>query len=1635
MAAKLKKSKKYVHNNKNKFAYIAALSALAVAAVFITAYIFILPTVALEVASSVTNFWVYYSDNDQWVNIDESKTVPGNAKLQLTVQYENVNISELKEADYTLEFTVPDLLKEPHAEGDLMDSENNKIGTVSCVDNKVNIVFSQDWIAEQEKNNIEKINKGEFYVTGDVNLSALDDEYKCVVKINDTEKTIQFDNESIVKYGELYIKKSEAEFISDESGDYLEYELTVLTGKNAMTDVKVQDNFISYIVTNNNKEVTYNSADYIEKYVGVTTGEAEIIGTDSSVAPVEAGEPQVTQHGTVKLDDSQSASPGTLVWNIGNMAANSSRTLTYRVKINESYINSCSTNTIKNSAEVFSKEYSHGSAESDFTPTVLATMTKAIDADRTVENDDGTFTVYYRIVVGANKNNTYILRNIKMIDFLKDSSNNLTGNNDYSEIWQEYADFNPDSFHLYDGNVTVAQIESGSVAELDGWQSYNSSGSNPAIDTNDSTYGNSARIYLGDFTPGQYKTLVYTLTVSKDYFENNTGGSETLGNRALVVSAANEAKRLSMYSTSTTITNKSWARKVAGEQLETQIEVELGADEQVYEYENGSIVEADNNPQGFDVSSGSFKYEIIVNETGEFDVSQAVMSDRIDANYLAYSGYLRVDAYAIDSDNLPSGSTDSEVVESVKQVGEKTKTVWLNIDDLSTFSLKFKDLGFESGNSAYLLTYYASPVDSFDMDVHANNSFAVTGAVGKGGTYYDVNASVDVSVTVLSDNTINISKKGWYYAPSRSAELNWQNNSGGAFWVIEIDANTVPTTLLLQDELPSGTPLAALEGVNTQYNQIYGVYKGKLPSGTAITDYPNVTEFYNSELVTSGQLTSLEKTEYLNLERKSNVKFNITFNKEIKLNKARGEKLYIIVGLKTSASNVPQPNSLKAYTNKIYSGIVGNETNLNLEDTATVFGDVNNGVYKNTYAAYSYDGEEMNCFNSAAGTTVRQENNAATAYNHMLYSGHQESVAGTLTDNTNGASEPVITEAGTYIEWVVKIDYTNNINGLAQMSDMLPDGLELAYVRYFSNGSGYGDTLPQSADIAELENDPDWTKYTLNAPLDIKAAPQYDTIYYYNRSTGEVRWAVDGLQKDTQNASGAKSLGAYQVEYQIVCKITDEDVLLNGAEKDFNNSVAVTAGNFAESVTDSDSIALSVSTVEKTGETDGGSDKYSFTITLNPLNEDLMPGDTVTLVDEMSSTLTLDADSIKITDSEGTEVTGWNSAVTEGKDGGQILTISALPDETQLIITYDTAVKAAPGQVVNISNDAHWSGYSTPAAAAFAETGFHYSAGGTVDTDNFKPYITLSKVDGLNTSKALAGAEFKLEKMQTTLSDDPYSVTYSEPATVVAEGLTTDESGVLTYGKDASDDKKLTENTVYRLTETTPPDGYQLSEKVYYFAVTRGKKDSSNTTVFPEFPDEVAVQYSGAEYTLTVYNYKGELMLDKQFVNYNGDTVTPLDADYKFGLYNTANPASDSTPLQTLTITCQQGKDNIYSLDGVVQTEPKFTNIDCGETYYVFELDSNGSPIADGADYSPADSDNLFFTVSYGNNKDIQISNNQKTDGVPTVTVTNKIFYTTDLPIVGGAGIGFYLITGAALILAAAVMYMIYRNKIKRRIR
>ena len=1483
----------------------------------------------VSVENYITGATLYYRTNENaaWTNVSGATDIPGDADFKLEISYGNVPIDTLLAADGKMTYTLPALFRNATANGKIT-SGSAEVGTITVANNTVTLAFDTTWLAKQ-KTETNTVISGDFFVEAEVNLSQVGEDRTARIVIGKTTITIDFDGDIVAQYGNVDLTKTVSAISEETDGDYLTYTLTVTAGADGCPEVKVVD--------------TFAETQYIEEYVGVTGGSSATNDTDG---PTETGGTGSVYIGAAPTEDQpipdpageNPTKPGTLVWDIGDMAANETRTLTYRVKLKDAYTGVTAKGNLQNTANVYSKTYQRDSDTVTFTPRAGATMSKVASTFTPGENGGGTIT--YTIWVKANADNSHVLDNVKIMDALDGSVQNMNGT---LAAIRKNLSYDETSFHLYQGGSNGQNGSSG-LTEITAGTTLN------ITDTdNDGKKNDSFTYYVGSLAPGESKTLTYTVNVESGVFVAAGNKDFKINNRACIYTddrGTDGGVLLRGYNTSKTINRKVWSRKLAGGKQETESTVSMSGS--VYDATDSSVTKITSPDSSFTVPAGSYKYQVAANEAGDWDLSSASLKDSLGSQYMEFVGYVRVDAYTISSNAPGSGLDDAAAIANLSGRAPD-QTVWVKVDGQTSFSFTPEQIGLD-GTQAYLLTYYAQPTNIDGItQVVVSNRFELTGEVGIGNFRYVLTGiGAEASVVVAGGNSFAAEKQSWYYEEPQVTAGDFAN--GALYWVIKVDGTVLPSGTAIRD-------VTNAVGGSAHYirdTSFVGVYTGNLGTNS-LADYADL-----DSLIASNLLKALESRNYT--VAKGTYSLTLTLNTGISL--AQGDSLYLIV--KTEPSKLPaNKRDAFTYNNKLQSSSDG--TNWLDHNTAskTLYGSEN--IFKELGRVFTYPGSGNSTTDIKPGT--------------------RQAIS---TDALNGA--------GTYVAWQIHVNYEGSLSGRYRVVEQIPDGMEVTYVRIWWLGSKAvrQDPKPTFArltaeEIAALGGS--WTEYA-KALLSNNAGSQ--TNYYYTNGQ-QVIWDIDNL------VAGGGYRDDYAVEIQIVCKVTDPDVLLGGVSKEFNNVVSLQNSEGTTIGNDSNGVTIGKQTLSKQGtynpETNGG--RYPFKITLNELGEDLVSGsDAITLVDDLSDTLILDTTSIQVVNTKtGEVVSNWTASV-EGKT----LKI-VLPDNLPLTVTYETTVNAAPGQTISISNNAHWKGYTTPSGGSVEVKEFHYSSGGTAGADT-SPSVTVKKLDQYNTSQTLSGATFTL--VEGTYADGTFTPT--------TDGLsltgTTGEDGTLTFGK--TSEQTMSYNTVYCLTETVAPEGYVLDAVPHYFAVAKQQEDGK----CPTFPNGVTVWYQSADYTYQAYNHKGEATVAKAFLDAGGNHLAKIDGVYRFGIYAEANPTGN--PLQTVTIT--YANSTVTPESGTA----KFTNLTLGEMYYIYELDDNGVPIR--GDNTLATVNGANFLVTYSNGPAVTIP--ESGTAAAAVTVTNQVCY-PELPHTGGAGTTLY--TKGGVLLTASAMFLLLYYHTKRR--
>ena len=913
----------------------------------------------VDVSNYITGATLFYREaaGEEWITVTDGVVIPGDAKLKLTANFANVPLSDLLANGGVLQFELPQLLLDPAKDGDMTDENGEIIGTVSVENGILTIDFDDEWLQVQNANNVTVIS-GSFNVSSRVDPAALDDEGKGKLVLGDVTIIAQFEEDIAAKNGTVALTKSVSpKIVESEDGDYAEYTLTVTAGEEGCPQVRVVDHF------------TANS-DFVS-YLGVGSEAETLTSTGSPGETIAVGK----AHGTVCIDAS-----GDLVWEIGDMTANETRTLRYRVKLGENYtyLQNSEEKLISNEAQAYAAQYPKENSTANLEPKAGLNLKKT--AASPVRNEDGSYTIAYTVVAQANKGNLFTLKNVRVDDCLNDPEKPT------NEAYLPYMNYVDGSFLYFIGT--------------------SASGTGTALTPTMHEDGKGFSAVLGDLAPGEALTIQYQVHVGLEAL-TAAGGKELYINNSVKAFSDNAKKDdfdyLATSQQSKFLQYSHWAKKLVGEALTEDIDISISG--RVFDATGTEPVEEINPPENFTAPAGSYLYTVLVNELGDWNVTSASMTDKLDGTYMQFVGYVKVEALDIKNGN--------SVVD----------TLWVKVDGNTSFNFTMAQLGLTGNNYSYRLSYYAQPKTvEGTAAVIVKNSFTLSGEIipGTGDPFTLTGVTASKDVILKGGNTIEAKKLSWYYEGPTSSSGNY--SKGTLYWAIKVDGDSVRAGTYMQDYLQTGSDYSYIRA-----DSLVGLYTSPL-SESDLTGFTDLNAALNS-----GQLTEVENdfysVEYVigetNQDRSS---VTIKMEKTLPLD---GKSLYIFI--KTAPAFLPPHyfgNTLYYYNYLRTSDDGQNWTERGRAEDILYEG---TNLWKKVGAVFKFNGESIQETTSGSvGTILTQE----------------------------------LGQPGMFVSWEITVNYAGELSGRYRLEDTIPDGMELAYLRVLSRGSrAQNTTVPRLTDL------------------------------------------------------------------------------------------------------------------------------------------------------------------------------------------------------------------------------------------------------------------------------------------------------------------------------------------------------------------------------------------------------------------------------------------------------------------------------------------------------------------------------------------------------------------------------------------
>lgn len=914
----------------------------------------------VDVSNYITGATLFYREaaGEEWITVTDGVVIPGDAKLKLTANFANVPLSDLLANGGVLQFELPQLLLDPAKDGDMTDENGEIIGTVSVENGILTIDFDDEWLQVQNANNVTVIS-GSFNVSSRVDPAVLDDEGKGKLVLGDVTIIAQFEEDIAAKNGTVALTKSVSpKIVESEDGNYAEYTLTVTAGKEGCPQVRVVDHF------------TANS-DFVS-YLGVGSEAETLTSTGSPGETIAVGK----AHGTVCIDAS-----GDLVWEIGDMTANETRTLRYRVKLGENYtyLQNSEEKLISNEAQAYAAQYPKENSTANLEPKAGLNLKKT--AASPVRNEDGSYTIAYTVVAQANKGNLFTLKNVRVDDCLNDPEKPT------NETYLPYMNYVDGSFLYFIGT--------------------SASGTGTALTPTMHEDGKGFSAVLGDLAPGEALTIQYQVHVGLEAL-TAAGGKELYINNSVKAFSDNAKKDdfdyLATSQQSKFLQYSHWAKKLVGEALTEDIDISISG--RGFDATGTEPVEEINPPENFTAPAGSYLYTVLVNELGDWNVTSASMTDKLDSTYMQFVGYVKVEALDIKNGN--------SVVD----------TLWVKVDGNTSFNFTMAQLGLTGNNYSYRLSYYAQPKTvEGTAAVIVKNSFTLSGEIipGTGDPFTLTGVTASKDVILKGGNTIEAKKLSWYYEGPTSSSGNY--SKGTLYWAIKVDGDSVRAGTYMQDYLQTGSDYSFIRA-----DSLVGLYTSPL-SERDLTGFTDLNAALNS-----GQLTEVENdfysVEYV-IGEKTQDRSSVTIKMEKTL-PLDGKSLYIFI--KTAPAFLPPHpffGSPLYYRNYLKTSDDGQNWTERGRAEDILYEGTN--LWKKVGAVFKFNGESIQETTSGSvGTILTQE----------------------------------LGQPGMFVSWEITVNYAGELSGRYRLEDTIPDGMELAYLRVLSRGSrAQNTTVPRLTDL------------------------------------------------------------------------------------------------------------------------------------------------------------------------------------------------------------------------------------------------------------------------------------------------------------------------------------------------------------------------------------------------------------------------------------------------------------------------------------------------------------------------------------------------------------------------------------------
>lgn len=652
-----------------------------------------------DYTDQITSVTFTYKKDSKEVEVKNGETIdtPDDLSMNIKVEFTSIPVETLKAHNGEFVYNLPKEFQIKETTTKNMTQGSNVIGKITVDTNgKVVVAYNAEYLNKLDANSTIS---GNFFVTAELKLNSVTaGNGQTTVKTPNGDIKINLGTDYNEHYGTVAVTKQCSK--EDKSGDYIKYTITVTAGEDGIKNLYVVDQFtenknlVNYVGIEKTKKNLDSTANQQNPYETITNSESRPApGTIYLTNEANSGQ-KIPESIT---DTTAVTEPGSFVWNIAEMKAGEIRTLTYFVKLKDKggLINTKNGQNITNVANLYTKGsndqvYDKGHVENTFQPKISYNISKDILNSANTSNNqltvkdkdtDGNYIIKYKLSFTLNnEGSNYPLKNFVFWDYLQ----NFT-----DEKMLPYISYDKDSFELH-------EIKSGKDTKIPNFEiSWANGNKEYKKDWDNIKEGEPTRFKIkgGEqnpiiVNPGDSYYVTYQVKVKPEVYAVMKTGSVKVTNRYRV-SADNACDKskgendpmngmIDEFGRDTWLNEYTWVQKTKGDSLTVNEDVSVPSDQEKYEYTDAGLSKMTSNTpetsESFIVPAGSYKYTVIVNKTlGQWDVTEATMTDTLSPEYMQYVGYMKITAH-------------NEV--SNKDVEIK----WVNIDGKSTFSLKPSDI-------------------------------------------------------------------------------------------------------------------------------------------------------------------------------------------------------------------------------------------------------------------------------------------------------------------------------------------------------------------------------------------------------------------------------------------------------------------------------------------------------------------------------------------------------------------------------------------------------------------------------------------------------------------------------------------------------------------------------------------------------------------------------------------------------------------------------------------------------------------------------------------------------------------------------------------------------------------------------